>query len=998
MGINRFKQGFSACLLAVALMVGQVGNARPEGSDSRSYVIPEQVAGVEKHVIDLNGVWDFKLSSQSRWNRIRVPGEAAMQGFAPAHDQAVFYRRGFRVPTDFAGNKLILRFDGVYSHAKLRVNGRFVREHKGGFTRWETDVTSFLSPGKKNVVELEVIDPLDDISYASGYAHHPICGILRDVALYAVPRGYVGDVRVETHLDSTYTRADYTVTYTCDEAVPNTVAKFTLLAPGGELVFTRQAPVVQGENEITVPVHNPVKWDAEHPRLYRQIVELEREGKPLVSFSKEIGFREIRVAGDRLLVNGLPVKLRGACRHDIHPELGRATTRATDSLDAVLFKEANMNFVRTSHYPPTERFLEFCDRYGIYVECETAVCFVNTYRQRNYAPGASQDDSTYTGQYLGQLEEMIKSFGNHASVLFWSIGNESCYGENFQRSYDLVKSMDNTRPVIFSYPGSVPGKQNPIYELLSMHYNDVNGNLWQWGKHTTGFQGEGIPALFDEWAHPACYTYYTLQNDPGIREFWGKSLDMMWAGVYNTPGALGGAIWGYVDERFMLPEPKEGTAYWIDFAHTGKPEGFKGRCVGYGDWGIVDVWRRKKPEFWATRKSYSPVRVESGRNIQSAPGMPLFFTVFNRFDHTNLDEIVATAVYKGETIVLPSVEAAPHGRAMLAVPAREWQQGDTLFLKFADKSGHEVDTYQFVIGDRNVRYPQGLSGDAALSVKENDGGLLVEGNGLSVPFDGETGLITQATLNGRVIIEQGPFFNAYVNFNHLTGAEVRKMASHIEVNPADWKKQSLTWKASGDNVEVWLAGSYRDVRVRFTIRITGRGGMDISYEADGLPNGYLRETGLVFRLPDTWQSLGWERQGYWNCYPDEAMSGNKGRVDLYNTQVPAYGKCPQQAWHMDTHDYYYWADRGTNAVRPLTLAAKAMKENIYVYTLSGKGGALSVVSPHSQLACRINKPEGEDLLLYVDNCWDYPEIAWGNYCKAADALPCYGQVNLIIER
>lgn len=109
-----------------------------------------------------------------------------------------------------------------------------------------------------------------------------------------------------------------------------------------------------------------------------------------------------------MLVNGHPVKLRGACRHDIHPTLGRTTTAELDSLDVILFKQSNMNFVRTSHYPPTERFLEFCDRYGIYVESETAVCFVDTYRQKNYAPGKSQDDSTYTRRYLDQCRRWLR--------------------------------------------------------------------------------------------------------------------------------------------------------------------------------------------------------------------------------------------------------------------------------------------------------------------------------------------------------------------------------------------------------------------------------------------------------------------------------------------------------------------------------------------------------------------------------------------------------------
>ncbi|ULT23719.1 hypothetical protein KUH03_31915 [Sphingobacterium sp. E70] len=124
-----------------------------------------------------------------------------------------------------------------------------------------------------------------------------------------------------------------------------------------------------------------------------------------------------------------------------------------------------------------------------------------------------------------------------------------------------MKQADPTRPIIWSYPGSQTTEPK-IYEILSMHYQDVYGNLTQYGKTTRNFEGHGIPALFDEWAHPACYTYKTLQDDPNIREFWGISMDMMWGGLFPKQGGLGGAIWGYVDETFMIPQQlKKGTAF-----------------------------------------------------------------------------------------------------------------------------------------------------------------------------------------------------------------------------------------------------------------------------------------------------------------------------------------------------------------------------------------------------------------------------------------------------
>ena len=672
--------------------------------DEASYPVLQELAGVETPAVLLSGTWQFRYSPDSKWDKIQVPGEPAMQGYAIEHDKPFTYRKSFTVPADYAGKHTILRFDGVYSHARLFVNGTFVREHHGGFTRWDTDVTPFVRPGKKNEIRLEVTDRLDDISYASGYAHHPIGGILRDVTLFALPETCLYDFYAETHLDAAYEDAVLKIGYS-SPVVGGAEVAYTLADPSGRRYPLAQSrfPLKEGGNMNELPVKNPLKWDAEHPNLYTLTVTLSKDGKEIGRFDRRIGFRDVKIEKDRMLVNGMPVKLRGACRHDIHPTLGRTTTAELDSLDVILFKRSNMNFVRTSHYPPTERFLEYCDRYGIYVESETAVCFVDTYRQKNYAPGKTQDSAGFTPRYLSQCREMVKSFRSHPSILFWSIGNESVYGTNFQQCWDWVKATDKTRPVIFSYPGSV-GEKEPVYDILSMHYQDVNGNLNQWNRSTRGFQGEGIPALFDEWAHPACYTYATLQEDPNIREFWGHSIERMWSGLFDAPGGLGGAIWGYVDETFMLPEPKVGTAFWKEFARTAKPEDYQGKCVGYGEWGIVDVWRREKPEFWATKKAYSPVRLMTTEVASFLSGQRLLLPLYNRFDHTDLDEIKIRYTYKGVEKELPAPSIAPHQKGLLVIPAEAWEEGELLSICFYTATGELLDAEQVSLGsDYHVR-------------------------------------------------------------------------------------------------------------------------------------------------------------------------------------------------------------------------------------------------------------------------------------------------------
>lgn len=967
--------------------------------DEASYPVLQELAGVETPAVLLSGTWQFRYSPDSKWDKIQVPGEPAMQGYAIEHDKPFTYRKSFTVPADYAGKHTILRFDGVYSYARLFVNDTFVREHHGGFTRWDTDITPFVRPGKKNEIRLEVTDRLDDISYASGYAHHPIGGILRDVTLFVLPETCLYDFYAETHLDAAYEDAVLKIGYSSPVAGGAEVA-YTLTDPSGRRYPLAQSrfPLEEGGNMNELPVKNPLKWDAEHPNLYTLTITLSKDGKEIGRFDCRIGFRDVKIEKDRMLVNGMPVKLRGACRHDIHPTLGRTTTAELDSLDVILFKRSNMNFVRTSHYPPTERFLEYCDRYGIYVESETAVCFVDTYRQKNYAPGKTQDSAEFTPRYLSQCREMVKSFRSHPSILFWSIGNESVYGTNFQQCWDWVKATDKTRPVIFSYPGSV-GEKEPVYDILSMHYQDVNGNLNQWNRSTHGFQGEGIPALFDEWAHPACYTYATLQEDPNIREFWGHSIERMWSGLFDAPGGLGGAIWGYVDETFMLPEPKVGTAFWKEFARTAKPEDYQGKCVGYGEWGIVDVWRREKPEFWATKKAYSPVRLMTTEVASFLSGQRLLLPLYNRFDHTDLDEIKIRYTYKGVEKELPAPSIAPHQKGLLVIPAEAWEEGELLSICFYTATGELLDAEQVSLGsDYHVRLADSEASpvNGVLLVEETAGMMTIKGDGFEIPFSKETGLICNATSKGQVIIEKGPFLHLDINLNHLTGAEVRKSARKFLTSDSDWKKQSLTYTRKEGAVEVALSGFYQDVQTDILIRISPAGEMNVSYVVAGQPNGYLRETGLSFYLPERLDYLQWERKGMWSCYPEGAFAGNTGETSLYNPKQVRYGENPAQPWLADTHNYYYWADAGTNCDRPLTQMAKGMKENIYRYTLSATGGGagLTVCSSDASLACRTSKRGDGQLMLYINNRWDYPEIAWGNYCKTLEVVPCYGEMKI----
>ncbi|GHT72029.1 hypothetical protein AGMMS50239_41360 [Bacteroidia bacterium] len=238
-------------------------------------------------------------------------------------------------------------------------------------------------------------------------------------------------------------------------------------------------------------------------------------------------------------------------------------------------------------------------------------------------------------------------------------------------------------------------------------------------------------------------------------------------------------------------------------------------------------------------------------------------------------------------------------------------------------------------------------------------------------------------LKREIIIGKGPFLHLDVNKNVPTDA-------------ADWQKKDLSYRQKNGQVEITLSGTYRQVAIDFQIQIFPNGQMQVNYYTVGEPNGYLREAGLKFYLPETIRHLKWQRKGYWSYYPENSFSGNEGEAALYESRQSAYGEQPVQPWHLDTRNYYYLGDAGANCIQPLTQQAKGMKENIYQYTLSTdtKQGTVSVGSSDASVACRINKTEKDQLILYISNRWDYPEIGWGDYSKQLNASPCYGRLTL----
>jgi beta-galactosidase len=929
----------------------------------------EEAVALGSQVIPLKGTWKFTLTppedfwtndvNPASWSDIEVPGECLMQGFKIKHNVGYPFKRSIEIPEDFAGHRILLCFDGVYSYARVWVNGRFVRDHHGGFTTWDCDITDLVVPGQGAWLTVEVTDRDDEISYGSGYAHHLIGGILRDVSLLAVPQDHISHLYVETDLDADYRDArlkiDASVAFGRAEEADITLSLYdgkgwrVRMRPS-RLELTRNNPA----GKLDISVRRPLLWDAEHPHLYTLTAELKVAGKIVQRRVQKIGFREVELVRNRLLVNGRPVKLRGACRHDVHPLLGRRSTPELDLQDALLAKEANFNFIRTSHYPPARSFLEFCDDLGLYVEEETAVCFVGTHRSPDYQKlSFSQDNPAFGDRYLNQLKEMVDRDRNHPSVIIWSIGNENLYGANFQDEFDWIKRADPTRPVIFSYPGKVPPGQR-CFDILSMHYPSSQGDLIQYGAMAEKFGCGPVPVIFDEWAHVPCYNTATLREDPNVRNFWGESIKEFWDRTFESEG-IGGAIWGMIDEVLLLPD---GPA-------------------GYGPWGIVDGWRRKKPEFWHAKKAYSPVRVLAAEVKPPPPGEPWRIPVQNRHDHTNLRELEVRWTVKGISHSMPGPDIPPHSKGTIVIPAREGQAGDQVRLQFF-QGDRCLDEELLPVGGIEAKRPekkQDRSPGAGLRIEEANRRIRVAGEKSAFLIDGGTGLIKEGYWGNESFVLSGP----YPHLRWISRPPDSNQGGFMETDPAAWRLEKMHSRLGDRRLDIALAGRMGDFKVRLDYSVTPDGAITSNYEFLDIPPGKPAEIGLAYELAAVaW--VEWQREGLWSTYPIDHIGAPAGRTVLGHNASPAYREKPAGAWAADVWDYFLQGIQGPgNPQWLLSQDARSLKENFYSYVvgLEQSRGRLTAESDGRQ-AARLKSVGGGRYRLIILTNWDYPDLDWGN--------------------
>ncbi len=909
------------------------------------------------------------------WVPLAVPGELVMQGFDIENNVEYLCRRRVEVPADFAADgagarRVLVRFDGVYSNARVWADGRLVGAHVGGFTTWDCDVTDVARPGSSfelvvGVADVEGDNPgahnpdgshRGDPSWASCYAHHNIGGILRDVTLVALPATHVASLHVSTTFDDAW--VDATLGVELELAGAHADASCAVLLglfdPAGEKVLEERAACDgRGRATLRADVAAPAKWDAEHPNLYRLEVTLEREGEVVEVVRERVGFREISFGGahgsepNRVYVNGREVKLRGTCRHDVSDAYGRSTTRAEDWAEVEAYRAANVNHVRTSHYPPSRHLLEACDELGMYVEEETAACFQGTGGKHIHA---RPED------FLGTFAEMIERDRNRPCVIIWSLGNESAFERTpaFAAELAHARAVEASRPLIFSYPYTVERMPLP-YDIVSRHYEGTGGVLG----------AAHMPVLHDEFAHVPCYDVDELKRDPNVRSFWGHGLRAAWDGVFATDGALGVDLWSGVDDVFPLPEGTGGR--WQ--RHS------RGTWPGYGEWGaVLDCHRREKPEAFLVRKAFSPVRMDEKDFVVS--GGRLLAPIVNRLDHTWLSELRLVARADGRELPAEAVrvpDLAPHASGVLEV-ALPGDAGEVREVSLAwTLAGREVDSFVMRLRPDVAGLPAAGAGAPTPELELTPAEIRVScANGALFRFSRRTGTLEAAEWGGRAVVVGGPRL-------HLTGAELFR----------PWSPTLTPWAAvEGNHVTVALQGGYGTrVPLQFFCRIYGDGRMDVEWQTrdTNLSASALSEVGLSFELADDVCAVSWERDAPYARYPEGHIARPRGRARRVCPEAleAGYGeRHPAWPWADDMFDAYL-SEPGDGAWRVATSDFKALREHIRRYDVHFSAGDACVSAlSDGRDAARVELL-GAHPRLVVDNQWWYPQLGWGNDCGRA---------------
>lgn len=862
-------------------------------ADALHYEQPwQQPDETKAEYINLNGTWKFmyvagtssgpgssefqaKDYNDNSWGTIRVPLSWEMANYgkpvytnvgypfqdnAPKanvgwtqygvtdHNATGFYRRTITIPESWNDKRVFIHFDGVYSAAVVWVNGKYVGYSQGSNTDAEFDLTGFVTTGD-NQLSVRVYRWCDG-SYLEGQDMWHLSGIHRDVYLVATPKVFVSDHYITSSLNSDATSGSMSVKLTVDNrntVSANKTLQVSLLDADGKQIATgteNYSGTAKAEKTVTLSgLSNLHPWSAEDPYLYTVVVSQKDEnGAEEMAFSTKYGFRNITKSGNLIYINNKRVYFKGVNTQDTHPEYGRAIDMETMMKDLTMMKQANVNTVRTSHYPRQPKMYAMMDALGFYVMDEANVeCHYNQKLASTSSWTAAMDDRT---------KRMVLRDRNHPSIIFWSLGNECGSGSNFSTTYNTCKSLDSR---LVHYEGN-------------MSYSDLGSSMYPTvsdvSSRRSGYSNK--PYFICEYAHAMG------QAVGNLKEYWDQ--------IEGSNGIVGACIWDWVDQSVYDPaklvngQKKSGNGfnYWVsgyDYNSTsGVNYGFQGNFLNNGIITPDRAWTSKLTE---VKKVYSNVTFSKNGNTLTVKNKNCFIDLSG---YMLTYQLLCDGCLQEEGI-LSTPSATAGNSAYVTLPDfttdndHEYLLNVQLRLKnstlWAD-AGYIVADEQFSLTNRKEV--------TAGNYTANGGSVSVSGNTVNITTkDGKkstisfsNGKLNSWNYNGTDLIYAAPDFNSYRDIDNDRWSGSFQKSTSTSVTSSLTKEGNVAkMSMSGGSIYTIDYIIYPDATID----------MKVTFNS----SSNYRRVGLGMQFTGGFENVEYYARGPWSNYVDRKTGSYLGR-------------------------------------------------------------------------------------------------------------------------
>ena len=717
--------------------------------------------------LSMEGMWKFNFVKDhnkrpanffalkyddSQWKDFPVPGLFELNGYGDAtyknigyawatqfdpnppyiselNNYTGSYRRTFELPKNWKGKDVYFHVGSATSNLTLWVNGKYVGYSEDSKVAAEFNISKYLKPGK-NLIAMQVMRWCDG-SYFEDQDFWRFTGIAREVYLYARPKLHAADIRLNAALENNY--QDGVLNYKVSLKGGKTDVAITLCDKDGKQIA--QATGAQGV--IKVPKVNA--WTAETPYLYKAYITLKNKQGAAEVIPQKVGFRNVEIKNAQLLVNGQPVLVKGADRHEMDPDGGYVVSLERMIQDIKIMKQLNINAVRTSHYPCDPRWYDLCDEYGIYITAEANL----ESHGMGYEEKSLAKFPEYIVPHIERNEGNVKPLINHPSVIVWSLGNESGYGVNFEKAYDWVKACDKTRPAQYERGGY--DSKTDIYCPMYIGYEESESYCKSNGTK---------PYIQCEYAHAMG------NSEGGFKEYW----DL----IRKYPKYQGGYIWDFVDQGLRDKSPVTGKEI---FTYGGDYGRYPASDYNFNCNGIIAPNRRLNPHAYEIQYVLQNVWI---KDFDAENGS---FNVYNENFFKNIDDLNLTATLfangvKLTTIAIPDTKGiAPQATKLVksealksAIEKAEAEHAtEEITINFAfasDGSQPLVDKGQVMARQQIVlngyefdKVDAPANTGSKIEVEETNSYVKVSAERMSVTIGKKTGMIDYLDVDGEPMLK-----------------------------------------------------------------------------------------------------------------------------------------------------------------------------------------------------------------------------------------------------